>query len=110
MAGHVPRTETTGCTQGTSAPRGPSVPHCLRTGAATGTDTADGTSMFETGRAVPSHAAALLMSPRQRRRAKWRCYPLYAACVELGIPLSNAQDLWIGSGRGRGGRTFPNDP
>ncbi|WP_405850592.1 hypothetical protein [Streptomyces niveus] len=23
---------------------------------------------------------------------------------------SNAQDLWIGFGRARGGRTFPNDP
>ena len=26
------------------------------------------------------------------------------------LVLSNAQDLWIGSGRTRGGRTFPNDP
>lgn len=25
-------------------------------------------------------------------------------------PASKAQDLWIGSGRARGGRTFQNDP
>lgn len=38
-------------------------------------------------------------------------YPLWASDYGSNpTAWSNAQDLWIGFGRAREGRTFPNDP
>ncbi|MFJ7593423.1 hypothetical protein ACIQZO_39850 [Streptomyces sp. NPDC097617] len=40
----------------------------------------------------------------------FQCTTHQANRVLPGVVASNAQDLWIGSGKARGGRTFPHDP